>query len=603
MSGFSTILGGGGAAIGQVNYSIDAASSQGIPALYIANSITDTAGLLVAIHNTNLSAITLSIVGGSIVNSGSYAAISTSTSVTLQAGQTIVLETNVANLNYYIAAYSQAVNFNGGGANQLLYQTGANATGYIAAGTNNQVLTNVTGVPTWANEAPLALDLANGATGQLVYQSGVNSTSFLAIGLAGQVLSSNGTNPVWTNAASEAANLSGGVAGSVVYQSGSGVTSYTAAGSTGQMLVSNGASSPAWGAALTQVAAGAVITAGGNTSSPLVINSTNTRGGVGFAELIQFINGGGGSNPNKFLRMDSTGSLSILNSAYTQNLFNLADGGILTLGNGALFFGASQSNVNPNSGNNNGIHGNSGYIAYQDNLNNCVVGDYSVNAHDTWIQSGRNVIIAPNGANATSPNVANSLTFNSGGQFLFGTNSTNPLIGYGAPKFCAYNNSSQDGAAIIATNGNNTLNVGKVAPNANGSGCSGTFIAFVGAGSTGTASYGSVSVNGSGVAYNQTSDARMKEDVVSITNGLEKVKALNPVSFKWVNSDASSIGFIAQEAELVVPEAVTAPNDDHPSNQFYSMDYSKIVPLLSAAIKEQQVIIDALIARLDKAGL
>lgn len=450
-----------------------------------------------------------------------------------------------------------------------------------------------------------ATNLAGGAAGQMPWQSAADTTGFIAAGSIGQVLISNGTSsPSWSNNAPEASNLAGGVAGSVVYQSSAGVTGYTAAGTSGQMLVSTGATPPVWGTTLTQVAAGAVITAGGTTSSPLVVNSTNTRGGAGFAEVAQFTNSNGGvTNPSKFLRLNNTGTLEIINDAYTATVFSVADSGVVTTG-GAIWQGASQTNTNPNTGNNNGIRGSNGYITYQDNLQNIVLGDYTQTGHDTWIQSGRSIFFAPNGANSTTPNAAISAQLSSSGQFLIGTNSTTPLVGYGSPKLVVYSNSSSnDGATIIGYNSNNTLNLGKVAPNANGTGAAGGFIAFVGNGSTGTATYGNITVNGSGVSYNTSSDARLKENVVTLTGGLDKVKALRPVSYDWIDNSGSDIGFIAQEAELVVPESVTAPIEDSPAHQFYQMDMSRLIPVLTAAIKEQQAIIEALQARLDKAGL
>jgi aspartate aminotransferase-like enzyme len=42
-------------------------------------------------------------------------------------------------------------------------------------------------------------------------------------------------------------------------------------------------------------------------------------------------NGGGGTNPNKWFRITSTGALEIINSAYTSNLLSLSDAGALSV--------------------------------------------------------------------------------------------------------------------------------------------------------------------------------------------------------------------------------------------------------------------------------
>ena len=57
------------------------------------------------------------------------------------------------------------------------------------------------------------------------------------------------------------------------------------------------------------------------------------KGGVGYHDFLRVTNTyGSATNPNKFLRMNSTGSLEIINSAYTQNIFTLTDTGSLSVG-------------------------------------------------------------------------------------------------------------------------------------------------------------------------------------------------------------------------------------------------------------------------------
>ena len=99
------------------------------------------------------------------------------------------------------------------------------------------------------------------------------------------------------------------------------------------------------------------------------------------------------------------------------------------------------------------------------------------------------------------------------------------------------------------------------------------------------------------------SDERLKEDIVEITDALEKVMALRGVTYK-PNSLAESLGYkkqnevgvIAQDVEKVLPEAVKpAPFDimlfenteiSRSGENYKTVQYEKLVPLLIEAIKE-----------------
>lgn len=101
---------------------------------------------------------------------------------------------------------------------------------------------------------------------------------------------------------------------------------------------------------------------------------------------------------------------------------------------------------------------------------------------------------------------------------------------------------------------------------------------------------GSISVTGSATAYNESSDYRLKENIVDMTDGITRVKQLQPRRFNFiVNPDTTVDGFIAHEAQAVVPEAVTGTHDEVDENGdpvMQGIDKSKIVPLLTAALQE-----------------
>lgn len=101
---------------------------------------------------------------------------------------------------------------------------------------------------------------------------------------------------------------------------------------------------------------------------------------------------------------------------------------------------------------------------------------------------------------------------------------------------------------------------------------------------------GLIRTSGSSTAYITSSDYRLKENVTGITDGIERVKQLNPSRFNFIaDADATVDGFLAHEAATVVPEAVSGERDavDEDGNPDYQgIDQSKLVPLLTAALQE-----------------
>lgn len=120
---------------------------------------------------------------------------------------------------------------------------------------------------------------------------------------------------------------------------------------------------------------------------------------------------------------------------------------------------------------------------------------------------------------------------------------------------------------------------------------------------SGGARIGSISRSGaSSVAYNTSSDYRLKEDWQPMTGASERVKALKPVNFAWKTDGSRVDGFLAHEAQAVVPEAVTGEKDavDAEGKPVYQgIDQSKLVPLLTAALQEALVKIESLTARIE----
>jgi len=110
------------------------------------------------------------------------------------------------------------------------------------------------------------------------------------------------------------------------------------------------------------------------------------------------------------------------------------------------------------------------------------------------------------------------------------------------------------------------------------------------------ASNGNIYANGSLLS---ASDARLKTDIEPIDNALDKVLALNGVYFHWKEHanqpDGRQVGVIAQNVQQVLPEIVsTSPA----SENYLSIDYTKLAPVIIQAMKEQQSTIEQLQERI-----
>jgi hypothetical protein len=117
---------------------------------------------------------------------------------------------------------------------------------------------------------------------------------------------------------------------------------------------------------------------------------------------------------------------------------------------------------------------------------------------------------------------------------------------------------------------------------------------------------GSITTSGSATTYATSSDYRLKEDVQPMVGSVDRLMTLKPVNFAWKADGSRVDGFIAHEAQDVVPEAVTGEKDavDKDGNpEYQGIDQSKIVPLLTAALQEALTEIAALKERLDAANL
>ena len=115
---------------------------------------------------------------------------------------------------------------------------------------------------------------------------------------------------------------------------------------------------------------------------------------------------------------------------------------------------------------------------------------------------------------------------------------------------------------------------------------------------SGNTGVGSITMTNSATAYNTTSDHRLKENIVDMTGAVDRVKQLLPKRFNFKNDTEVTVdGFLAHEAQAVVPESVTGTKDEVDANGdavYQGIDQAKLVPLLVGAIKELTARIEAL---------
>ncbi len=136
------------------------------------------------------------------------------------------------------------------------------------------------------------------------------------------------------------------------------------------------------------------------------------------------------------------------------------------------------------------------------------------------------------------------------------------------------------------------------------SGTNATF--YVGFASTTTGNISTLNVSQTGLTFNPStgnlvasgtvtanSDEKLKTDIKTIENALDKVLSLRGVEYHRIDTGEHQIGVIAQEVEKIIPEVVY-PKSPAPDYETKSVAYANLVGLLIEAVKEQQVQINEL---------
>jgi hypothetical protein len=173
---------------------------------------------------------------------------------------------------------------------------------------------------------------------------------------------------------------------------------------------------------------------------------------------------------------------------------------------------------------------------------------------------------APSGTAGNAITFTQAMTLDASGNLLVGT-------------------TSQLSNGLICASFNPSVKQGITLQNSSGTNC-----VYIGFNNASNSQIGYISGNGTLVAYNTSSDYRLKENIVPLTNALEKIALLKPSLYNYKSDSSTQIeGFIAHELQTVVPHAVTGEKDavDENGNPVYQgVDASFLIPHLVASIQE-----------------
>ena len=99
---------------------------------------------------------------------------------------------------------------------------------------------------------------------------------------------------------------------------------------------------------------------------------------------------------------------------------------------------------------------------------------------------------------------------------------------------------------------------------------------------------GDFHADGDVIAYSTTtaSDAKLKTNIKTVENALDKVCQLDGVTFDWIRDGKESAGVIAQTVETVLPRAVKEVEDLNGDDTHKVVDYNQLSALFIEAIKE-----------------
>ena len=111
---------------------------------------------------------------------------------------------------------------------------------------------------------------------------------------------------------------------------------------------------------------------------------------------------------------------------------------------------------------------------------------------------------------------------------------------------------------------------------------------------------GSITGDGTGsVAYNTSSDMRLKTNIQDTASQWDTIKALQVRDYEWIGNGNEETGFIAQEIHEQIPQVVYVGGEEA-AKEPWSVDYGRITPQLTKALQEAMARIETLESELAK---
>jgi hypothetical protein len=222
-----------------------------------------------------------------------------------------------------------------------------------------------------------------------------------------------------------------------------------------------------------------------------------------------------------------------------------------------------------------------GANSYYDGVNyKYITSNPSTNYYSNYANNGSHVWqIAPSGTAAATITYTNAMTLDASGNLLVGSTDADAGISgtpTNPPRF-SFKVGNGEGIRSSTTGSHywNTLDDSSV-HNFRRNG----------------ADVGSISVSTGATAYNTSSDQRLKENIADADDAGSKIDAIQVRKFDWkVDGSHQDYGMVAQELQVVAPEAVHQPAD---SEEMMGVDYSKLVPMMLKEIQSLRARIAAL---------
>ena len=557
----------------------------------------------------------------------------------------------------YVGASTSAVNIFGGTTGQLHYQSGAGTTSFAGPGTAGQLLVSAgASAPVYTNTASIyvgaassAVNLFGGSTGQFAYQSSAGVTAFISTGsmyvyratVSDSAGTSGGTTAALTfnNGGAGAASgttFNGGTAQTISYNT-IGAPSTTGANASGQWgIYTNGIRQSDGTAWLTAASSIGSSGARGTDLAPNTYNqgifsefkNSSLYGVTGnYSGLITYANWVGTSASTGDPSYQLLFSPSSANATTTPSLRFRAGidttwgawNTILHSGNIASFgvssFSAGTTGFTPSSA-------TAGAVTLGGTLNVSNGGTGLTSLTANYIPYGNGTSAYQSSSNlqfngstlsvggTVYASVAMAIAGNGSSNDPYGTMSVTEPANASNYSYYGLTRAGNLGAGFGLTGTNGAIGLGQNSfwfgtATSTSAGVMGTgWLAFNGS---------SLSAVGEITAY--ASDNRLKTDIRPITNAVKKVIALNGIVYKWndiagaqgYDQTIDIVGLFAQDVQKVLPEAVKiAPFDadvnggSKSGENYLTVQYEKVVPLLVEAIKEQQLMIEELRAQIQE---